>query len=236
MKGIFISNDDETDKLAQKLKFCCDFDTYKVDEADVLNLCNVITGNYDHILIDEKLYKSSFYEMSLRLGWFNMRSGTITFLKGFSTYRLYHVCRGDCERMFPIELYTKRLDEDKIVDLFRRTLVGDVRGGAPVKINSFFNKIGLSRTLKGHDYLVEAIRLVNSSPELMSSLTKGLYPMIGHKFGVSGSVVERCIRNAIDSVVSKGKFFDVANCLYGGNFGKYEKPTNGEFISFISLI
>ena len=95
MKGIFISNDEETEKLAQKLQFCCDFDAYKVDESDVLNLCNVITGNYDHILIGEALYKSSFYEMSLRLGWFNMRSGTVNFIRGFSSYRLYHICRGD---------------------------------------------------------------------------------------------------------------------------------------------
>ncbi len=90
--------------------------------------------------------------------------------------------------------------------------------------------------MKGYEYLIEASRLVAVAPELLGNLTKGLYPLIGNKFGVSGSVVERCIRNAVDSTVSKGKFCEVANSLYGGNFGKYEKPTNGEFISFISLI
>ncbi len=236
MKGIFIDADEVTGRLAKKLNFCCDVDIFKADKADAAEICSIINQNYEFILIGEQLYKSMFFELSSRLAWFNMQTGTIKFTKNFSVYKIYHICKGDYERMFPIELYTKQLDENAIVDLFRRTLSNVGADGAPGKISRFFTEIGLSRTLKGYEYLVEAVRLVDIAPELFSNLTKGLYPLVGNKFGVSGSVVERCIRNAVDSVISKGKFFEVANSLYGGNFGKYEKPTNGEFISFVSLI
>lgn len=235
MKGIFIESDDSTDKLAEKLKFCCGIDTFSAADFDDSGICSLVKANYEFILVGEEMYKSVFFELSTRFSWFSVRTGTIKFVKGFSVYRLYHICKGDSERMFPIELYTRQLDENAIVDLFRRTLATN-DNGLPAKLSRFFTKIGLSRTLKGYAYLVEASRLVAVAPELLGNLTKGLYPLVGDKFGVSGSVVERCIRNAVDSVISKGKFCEVANSLYGGNFGKYEKPTNGEFISFISLI
>lgn len=235
MKGIFIESDDSTGKLAEKLKFCCGIDTYKAVALDEAGVCSLVRANYEFILIGEEAYKSIFFELSTRLSWFHVRTGTIKFVKGFSVRRLYHICKADSEKMFPIELYTRELDENSIVDLFRRTLATEEKG-LPVKLSRFFTKIGLSRTLRGYEYLIEASRLVAVAPELLGNLTKGLYPLIGNKFGVSGSVVERCIRNAVDSTMSKGKFCEVANSLYGGNFGKYEKPTNGEFISFISLI
>lgn len=235
MKGIFIESDDSTDKLAEKLKFCCGIDIYKAVAPDDSGICSIVNADYEFILVGEETYKSIFFELSARLSWFHMRTGTIKFVKGFSVYRLYHICKGDSERMFPIELYTRELNENAIVDFFRRTLAAN-DNGLPAKLSGFFTKIGLSRTLKGYEYLIEASRLVAVAPELLGNLTKGLYPLIGNKFGVSGSIVERCIRNAVDSTVSKGKFCEVANSLYGGNFGKYEKPTNGEFISFISLI
>lgn len=252
MKGIFIGIDDSSLRLAEKLKFCCGIDVYKTrgsDDGDNSGgsngdnfggsisscVCSLVNAGYDFILVGEEAYKAIFFELSARLSSFNVRTGTIKFVKGFSVHRIYHICKGDSERIFPTELYARELDENSIVDLFSRTLATD-KAGLPAKLSKFFTKIGLSRTLKGYDYLVEATKLVEVTPELLGNLTKGLYPQIGGKFGVSGSVVERSIRNAVDSAIGKGKFCEVANSLYGGNFGKYEKPTNGEFISFISLI
>lgn len=236
MKGIFIGKSEATEKLAQKLKFGCGMDAYRADELDEGDICDIVNANYEHILIEDELYKTAFYEILSRLNWCEMRSGIITMKNGFSTCRLFHLCKGDFGREFPNGLYEKPLDESAITEFFRRAAGAESGFGARGRVGMFFTKIGLSRTLKGYAYLIEATNEVNVEPSLLGNLTKGLYPRIGRKFGVSGSIVERGIRNAVESTVSKGKFSDVANGLYGGNFSKYEKPTNGEFISFISTI
>ena len=41
------------------------------------------------------------------------------------------------------------------------------------------------------------------------------------------------MRNAIETAYNSGKLQEIANKFYGGNFKKYERPTNGEFISYL---
>lgn len=100
-------------------------------------------------------------------------------------------------------------------------------------ITDFFIKVGLYANLRGFDYLLCAVEEVIKSPSCMHSITKELYPRIATKYQTTTSRVERNMRNAIDVVYNKGKLHEVANRLYGANFSKYEKPTNGEFISFL---
>ncbi|MBE5741717.1 MAG: hypothetical protein E7360_00140 [Clostridiales bacterium] len=103
-------------------------------------------------------------------------------------------------------------------------------------INNFFIKIGLYANLKGFNYLLSAVEEVLKLPESIHSLTKVLYPKIAEKYSTTVCGVEKNIRNAIETAYTKGKLQQVANTFYGANFGKYEKPTNGEFIAFLTNI
>lgn len=85
----------------------------------------------------------------------------------------------------------------------------------------------------GYEFLKEGIYLAVKDKSYISSYTKVLYPAIGEKFGVKGSVVERNIRTAITKAYDAGGllgFNEVFNELVYDN--SY-KMTNTEFISMI---
>lgn len=102
------------------------------------------------------------------------------------------------------------------------------------KITAVFLSVGIPAHIKGYHYLREAIRMVYAKPELISHITKELYPGIAKRFNTSPSKVERAIRHAIEVSWTRGKIENV-NKLFGFNvYGKNEKPTNGEFIALVA--
>ena len=102
------------------------------------------------------------------------------------------------------------------------------------KITAVFLSVGIPAHIKGYHYLREAIRMVFYKPELISHITKELYPGIALRFNTSPSKVERAIRHAIEVSWTRGKIENV-NKLFGFNiYGKNEKPTNGEFIALVA--
>ncbi len=102
------------------------------------------------------------------------------------------------------------------------------------KITAVFLSVGIPAHIKGYHYLREAIRMVFYKPELISHITKELYPGIAMRFNTSPSKVERAIRHAIEVSWTRGKIENV-NKLFGFNiYGKNEKPTNGEFIALVA--
>ena len=102
------------------------------------------------------------------------------------------------------------------------------------KITAVFLSVGIPAHIKGYHYLREAIRMVFYKPELISHITKELYPGIAKRFNTSPSKVERAIRHAIEVSWTRSKIENV-NKLFGYNiYGKNEKPTNGEFIALVA--
>jgi len=63
----------------------------------------------------------------------------------------------------------------------------------------FVRDLGIRPNLSGYHLLIKAITLSLSFPELLSSLTKELYPRIASECGKNVRSVERNIRKAIDS-------------------------------------
>ena len=102
------------------------------------------------------------------------------------------------------------------------------------KITSIFLSVGIPAHIKGYHFLREAIRMVYYQPELISRITKELYPGIAKRFNTTPSKVERAIRHAIEVSWMRGKIENV-NKLFGFNvYGKNDKPTNGEFIALVA--
>ncbi len=137
---------------------------------------------------------------------------------------------------FDMDLLHKRL-----LDLFNMRPVSINRTAKIVKsksldekITSIFLTIGIPAHIKGYQFLREAIKIVIQSPEIINSITKGLYPAIAEHFDTSASKVERAIRHAIEVAWTRGRIENI-NTIFGYNiYTKNDKPTNGEFIALIA--
>ena len=101
-------------------------------------------------------------------------------------------------------------------------------------VTDMIHNIGVPAHIKGYQYLREAIIMSVQDPQMISSITKILYPAIAKKFQTTSSRVERAIRHAIEVAWARGKM-ETLDQLFGYtiNTGK-GKPTNSEFIALIS--
>lgn len=102
------------------------------------------------------------------------------------------------------------------------------------RITNIIHEIGVPAHIKGYLYLREAIGMVVENMELLSAVTKELYPSIAKKFNTTPSRVERAIRHAIEVAWSRGKI-DTINNLFGYTVHNDKgKPTNSEFIAMVA--
>ena len=102
------------------------------------------------------------------------------------------------------------------------------------EITNIIHEIGVPAHIKGYLYLREAITMVVENVELLSGVTKELYPSIAKKFNTTPSRVERAIRHAIEVAWSRGKV-DTIDTLFGYTVNNDKgKPTNSEFIAMVA--
>lgn len=73
--------------------------------------------------------------------------------------------------------------------------------------------IGVPAHLRGYHYLRDAILLSGKDMEVVSSVTKLLYPTIAKHFRTTDQKVERAIRNAIEVSWSRGNAETFEKCL-----------------------
>lgn len=101
-------------------------------------------------------------------------------------------------------------------------------------VTNMIHEIGVPAHIKGYQYLREAIMMSVNDTEMLSSITKILYPTIAKKFQTTPSRVERAIRHAIEVAWSRGKM-ETLDAMFGYtiNNGK-GKPTNSEFVALIA--
>ncbi len=103
-----------------------------------------------------------------------------------------------------------------------------------VTVSDIMHQIGVPAHIKGYQYLREAIMLCVSDSEMVSSVTKLLYPTVAKKFKTTSSRVERAIRHAIEVAWDRGDV-DVLSSYFGYTIqSERGKPTNSEFIAMIS--
>jgi len=102
------------------------------------------------------------------------------------------------------------------------------------EITRIIHEVGIPAHIKGYMYLREAIGMVMNDIDLLSAVTKELYPSIAKKHNTTASRVERAIRHAIEVGWARGQI-ETINKLFGYtvNNGK-GKPTNSEFIAMVA--
>ena len=149
---------------------------------------------------------------------------------------------------FYMDIFTKRIREmfnTQDVETKRRSVSTQVvereaaatsRGPIDLEteITSIIHEIGVPAHIKGYMYLREAITMVVNDMELLSAVTKELYPSIAKKYNTTASRVERAIRHAIEVAWGRGQV-DAINKLFGYTVHNEKgKPTNSEFIAIIA--
>jgi two-component system response regulator (stage 0 sporulation protein A) len=103
-----------------------------------------------------------------------------------------------------------------------------------VEVTNIIHEIGIPAHIKGYLYLREAIMMVINRVDLLSGVTKELYPSIASKYKTTPSRVERAIRHAIEVAWSRGNV-DVINSIFGHTVNRDRgKPTNSEFIAMVA--
>ena len=149
---------------------------------------------------------------------------------------------------FDMDIFTKRIREmfsTQDVETKRRSVSTQVvqreaaatsRGPIDLEteITSIIHEIGVPAHIKGYMYLREAITMVVNDMELLSAVTKELYPSIAKKYNTTALRVERAIRHAIEVAWGRGQV-DAINKLFGYTVHNEKgKPTNSEFIAIIA--
>ena len=94
--------------------------------------------------------------------------------------------------------------------------------------------IGVPAHLRGYYYLRAAILMTGRDIEVVTSVTKLMYPVIARHFKTTDQKVERAIRNAIEGAWEGGNT-QTFEKLFGDSIqdGK-TRPTNSEYIARIA--
>lgn len=93
-------------------------------------------------------------------------------------------------------------------------------------VTQMLHEIGIPAHIKGYQYLRDAIIISVGDQEMLTSVTKILYPTIAKKHDTTPSRVERAIRHAIEVAWNRGEM-DTINDLFGYTVSTGKgKPTN----------
>lgn len=102
------------------------------------------------------------------------------------------------------------------------------------EITSIIHNIGVPAHIKGYMYIRAAIGMVINDMNLLSAVTKELYPNIAKEFNTTPSRVERAIRHAIEVAWGRGEI-ETINKIFGYTIHRNkDKPTNSEFIAMVA--
>ena len=120
---------------------------------------------------------------------------------------------------------------DKILGIKReKTADNDLE----TRVTAVLHNMGVPAHIKGYGFLRQAVIMAVEEPEVISLVTKRLYPDIARMNGTTASRVERAIRHAIEVAWDRGNV-DVLNEYFGYTINNMRgKPTNSEFVAMIS--
>ena len=94
--------------------------------------------------------------------------------------------------------------------------------------------VGVPAHLRGYHYLRDAILLSGRDMEVVSSVTKLLYPTIARHFRTTDQKVERAIRNAIEVSWNRGNVETFERMFGYSVLSGRTRPTNSEYIARIA--
>ncbi|HHX27445.1 MAG: sporulation transcription factor Spo0A [Bacillota bacterium] len=102
------------------------------------------------------------------------------------------------------------------------------------RVTTMMHELGIPAHIKGYLYLRDAIIMVVDRVDLLSKITKELYPTIAQRYTTTPSRVERAIRHAIEVAWDRGNM-EFIQRVFGHTISQEKgKPTNSEFIAMVA--
>lgn len=111
-------------------------------------------------------------------------------------------------------------DECSRIDIYRRTTYHMV-------------KCGFQARQKGYRYLREAVWIAWCEPDVLTSVTKRLYPEVAKRFDTTDKQVERAIRNAIETAWTNGAPEALKGIFQEKDDDRIIRPTNTKVIEML---
>lgn len=206
---------------------------YEVDNyQEALNIINDKTNEIDAIIIDSSLEGSIFellnkykeeYMISKTIILDNIRLDCYNLIN--SNYQIFNILPKSYKvEELIISLQAIKSKAEKYN--YQKITTYD-------KISEMLKKLGIAPDKNGFHYLRKAIYECYLNPNLLTSITKEIYPLVSKSFSKKESCIERSIRSAIETGWDRGNY-EYSNDLFSNCIDYYKtKPTNGEFIAII---
>lgn len=126
--------------------------------------------------------------------------------------------------------------ETRIKDVFEKETLERIvqRNDVEVEISVLLHSLGIPSHVRGYQYIREGILLIYESDNIVTLVTKEIYPEIANKFETTASRVERAIRHAIEISWIRGDL-KLMEKIFGNSIDfERSKPTNSEFLTTIA--
>ena len=98
-----------------------------------------------------------------------------------------------------------------------------------IEVTKLMKQLGIPANLLGYQYLREAIMISYEDEEVLTSITKFLYPDLAKKFKVQCSKIERGIRSAIEVSWNRANP-GIMEEIFGKEVINGKRPTNTMYI------
>lgn len=110
----------------------------------------------------------------------------------------------------------------------------DIKTSLEYEITSLLHILAVPPHVIGYKYLKDAVRISVLNGEAISGITKSIYPVIGKKWKVSNTSVEKSMRHAVELAWNRCHP-DIIIKIFGNslNFLR-DRPTNSEFIAMLA--
>ncbi len=150
----------------------------------------------------------------------------------------YYICKpyaldSMLERILQIESNTYVMKSAEYSQKTNQALKKLEGSSLEVKVTSAIRRLGIPAHIKGYQYTREAVILSISDDNMLTYITKCLYPTIAKAHNTTSSSVERAIRHAICVAWERGNLKKLGE-FYGYGFSSEQtRPTNSEFISLL---
>lgn len=103
-----------------------------------------------------------------------------------------------------------------------------------VVISNKLTQIGIPVRLKGYRYIITAVKAVIRNEDALDGITKILYPLIAKRHHSTPQRVEKAIRHAIEVAWKEDEECDFKKAIQNLTGKNRQRPTNSEFIAFLS--
>ena len=200
---------------------------------DALKIINDTNNQIDVILIDGTLKDQNIIELlnnyqdrrmlnktiiidNIKLDCYNLIN---------SEYQIFNIIPKDY-KLSDLVLSLRTISERNTLYDYQKLDIYD-------KISEILKNLGIAPDKNGFHYLRKAIYECYKNPNLLTSITKQIYPLVSVAFDKKESCIERSMRSAIETGWDRGNY-EYSTELFSHCLDYYKsKPTNGEFIAII---